>query len=65
MYPKNIKICVFLSLGKQVENLNDLVKIGTCSKPPCRLRKNHQIPFEFKFTPGKPTIHNLCAADDF
>lgn len=39
--------------GRKIENLQENVKIGSCNKPPCKLKKKTTITVEIKFKPGK------------
>ncbi|KAG5871606.1 hypothetical protein JTB14_007926 [Gonioctena quinquepunctata] len=40
-------------MGKSIEDLSKRVQIGSCKKPPCRLRKNTSITVHMKFKPDR------------
>ncbi|KAJ3638634.1 hypothetical protein MTP99_001982 [Tenebrio molitor] len=70
-YTSAINVTQCHDIDKPVEGLTDRVKVGSCKKPPCRLRKNTVIKVQMKVTPDRDvdkilnTIHAYIAGVPF
>lgn len=60
VYVQNIQSFILFSVSaRSIEDLNERVKIGSCNKPPCRLRKDTVVNITLKFKPGKALLKSL------